>query len=330
MNDVVIQLDDLSKTYRTGIRRKKVEALSGLSFTVNKGEIFGFLGPNGAGKTTTIRIMMGLISAGGGEAHIFGHKIPNRAARQRLGFLPEAPYFYEYLTVRELLDLTGRLFGMTAKDRADRSKQLIERVGLGDAANKQLRGYSKGMLQRAGIAQALVNDPELVVLDEPMSGLDPIGRKEVRDIIYSVRDAGNTVFFSSHILADVEMIADRIAILVDGKLRSIGTLNELVRETVVRTDVALQIPHSANQDLVDALSASAAGARRRGSELLLNLPPDAEIDEFLVRAREAGTKVISIIPHQETLEDVFIRGAQRSERVKPVKTPVRDELGEEE
>lgn len=310
MSDAVIQLDNLRKTYRTAFRRKKVEALKGVSLEVKKGEIFGFLGPNGAGKTTTIRILMGLIAATGGRARIFGHDIPSRAARQRLGFLPEAPYFYEYLTVRELLDLTGRLFGMPGDKRAARAKELIGVVGLGHAANKQLKGYSKGMLQRAGIAQALMNDPELVVLDEPMGGLDPIGRKEVRDIIFEVRDAGKTVFFSSHILADVEMIADRIAIVVGGELRDIGTLNELVRGKRSRTDVALQLPDDVDDEAIDRLIAEADSTRRRGSELLLGLPPDTDVDEFLARARDAETKVISVIPHHETLEDVFIREAK--------------------
>ena len=180
-----------------------------MTFSVERGQIFGFVGPNGAGKTTTIRTLMGLIRPTGGAATILGHAIPSRAARAQVGFLPESPYFYDYLTVGELLDLAGRLFGVPRDARKKRADELIERVGLGRARTQSLKKFSKGMLQRAGLAQALMNDPELVVLDEPMSGLDPIGRKEVRDLILELRDQGKTVFFSSHILTDIEAIADQ-------------------------------------------------------------------------------------------------------------------------
>jgi ABC-2 type transport system ATP-binding protein len=216
----VITVTDLAKTYRTPFRRRRVDALKGVSFTVARGEVFGFLGPNGAGKTTTIRCLMGLCAITGGKAEILGAPVPSRAARQRMGFLPEQPYFYDYLTVSELLDLGGRLAGMAAADRRARADKLIVRVGLDHARGLALKKFSKGMLQRAGLALALINDPELVVLDEPMSGLDPIGRKEVRDLILEERDAGKTVFFSSHILSDVESLCDRVAICVGGKIRT--------------------------------------------------------------------------------------------------------------
>jgi ABC-2 type transport system ATP-binding protein len=306
----VIEVDGLAKTYRTGFRRKRVQAVKGISFSVEPGEIFGFLGPNGAGKTTTIRMLMGLIHPTAGRASIFGHQVPSRAARARLGFLPETPYFHEYLTVLELLDLAGRLFGMGAAARASRGAELVTQVGLDHAKKKPLKSFSKGMLQRAGIAQALMNDPELVVLDEPMGGLDPVGRKEVRDIILALRDRGKTVFFSSHILADVEMIADRIAIITHGEIRDVGTLSQLVADTVIRTDVSLRITGDFTDDAVAELEGQAMELRRREGEILAALAPDVDVDEFLARTRSLGARVISVVPHHETLEDVFYRRAK--------------------
>ena len=227
MADLAIDVRDLRKTYRTPFARRKVEALRGVTFEVQRGHIFGFVGPNGAGKTTTIRTLMGLIRPTSGSAMILGQKIPSRAARFKVGFLPESPYFYDYLTVGELLDLAGRLFGVPSDLRKKRANDLIERVGLDRARSQSLKKFSKGMLQRAGLAQALMNDPELVVLDEPMSGLDPIGRKEVRELILSLRDQGKTVFFSTHILSDVEAITDRVAIVARGSLQAHGTPSEL-------------------------------------------------------------------------------------------------------
>jgi ABC-2 type transport system ATP-binding protein len=217
--DLAIDVHDLKKTYRTPFTRKKVEALRGVTFAVERGHIFGFVGPNGAGKTTTIRTLMGLIRPTAGTATLLGHELPSRAARRKIGFLPEAPYFYDYLTVGELCDLAGRLFGMAPAARRKRADELIERVGLAGARGMSLKKFSKGMLQRAGLAQALMNDPELVVLDEPMSGLDAIGRKEVRDLILELRDQGKTVFFSTHILSDVEAITDRVAIIARCQMR---------------------------------------------------------------------------------------------------------------
>ena len=221
----VIAVEKLSKEFKTGVRLKRVRAVVDATFEVRPGEVFGFVGPNGAGKTTTIRTLMGLIRPSSGRCLVFGQPVPSRQARARLGFLPETPYFYDYLTVGELLDLAGRLFGLPHGVRKKRADELIEKVGLTRARTQPLKKFSKGMLQRAGLAQALMNDPELVVLDEPMSGLDPIGRKEVRDLILELRDQGKTVFFSTHILSDVEAITDRVAIIVKGELREHGTPN---------------------------------------------------------------------------------------------------------
>jgi ABC-2 type transport system ATP-binding protein len=304
LDSAAIDVRDLRKTYRTPLRRKKVEALRGVTFKVERGQIFGFVGPNGAGKTTTIRTLMGLLRPTGGSATILGHAIPSRAARFKVGFLPESPYFYDYLTVGELLDLAGRLFGLAGDVRKQRADKLIERVGLGRARTQSLKKYSKGMLQRAGLAQALMNDPELVVLDEPMSGLDPIGRKEVRDLIIELRDQGKTVFFSSHILTDVEAIADHIAIVARGQLQSQGAPGDLIQRTVLGIDVIVRI--AADVEL-GTLTDGASRVRRSADELSLTLPADADVDAWLSAARDQGAKVLAVTPRHETLEDLFLR-----------------------
>lgn len=311
MSDLVIEVKDLRKVYRTPFQARRVTALQGISFAVKRGEVFGFLGPNGAGKTTTIRILMGLISPTAGIANIFGHRVPSRAARMRLGFLPEQPYFYEYLRVPEMLDLTGRLFGMDRRARRSRGDALIERVGLAHARDIPLKKFSKGMLQRAGIAQALMNDPDLVVFDEPLSGLDPKGRKEVLDIISGLREQGKTVFFSSHILTDVELVSDRVAIMAAGQVRETGALSTLVGRTLQSTELRVRLPQGAAPEIAAALAESALASRKPGGEedreLTITLPPEVDVDERLARARELGAKVIAVIPHYESLEELFIR-----------------------
>jgi ABC-2 type transport system ATP-binding protein len=305
VSELAIRVADLKKTYRTPFRRRRVEALRGVTFAVERGQIFGFVGPNGAGKTTTIRTLMGLIRPTGGSATILGHSIRERAARYRVGFLPESPYFYDYLTVGELCDLTGRLFGVAADARRKRADELIERVGLGRARTQSLKKFSKGMLQRAGLAQALMNDPEVVVLDEPMSGLDPIGRKEVRDLILELRARGKTVLFSTHILSDVEALADRVAIIARGSLQSEGTPAELVRRSVLAIEIAVRAPDAA---AADALStAPATRLRFADGELVVSVPPDTDVDAWLARARELGATTLSVAPRHETLEDLFMR-----------------------
>src|SRR5215831_2908499 len=241
MAETVLAVENLTKVYRTAFRQKRVRAVHDASFSVERGEIFGFVGPNGAGKTTTIRTIMGLIRPTSGRCLVFGEEVPARTARARLGFLPESPYFYDYLTPRELLDLAGRLCGVERAARRRRTDELIERVGLAGAADRPLRKFSKGMLQRAGLAQALVHDPELVVLDEPMSGLDPIGRKEVRDLILWLRDAGKTVFFSTHILPDVEAICDRVAIIAGGSIQEVGSVDSLLDASLLGTEIVVRL-----------------------------------------------------------------------------------------
>jgi ABC-2 type transport system ATP-binding protein len=310
--DVVIDVRELTKTYLTPFRRRRIEALRGVSFQVRRGEIFGFLGPNGAGKTTTIRCLNGLIRATSGSAAILGQPVPSRVARARVGFLPEQPYFYDYLTIGELLDLVGRLFGLDAATRRRRADELIVKVGLDRARSQPLRKYSKGMLQRAGLAQALINEPALVVFDEPMSGLDPIGRKEVRDLMLELRDAGTTVFFSSHVLSDVETISDRVAIVIRGKVEAMGAPRELVDQTVLGTDVTLRLadPHGPE---ADELAGRAERVRRGDQELVLGLAATADVDDLLALARARGAKVLAVAPRHETLEDLFMRRALASE-----------------
>src|SRR6267378_3312433 len=226
---VVVEIENLLKDYEVGFwRKKKVRALDGLCLTVNKGEIFGFLGANGAGKTTTLKLLMRLIFPTEGSAKILGHDISEVSMHSRIGYLPENPYFYDYLSALEFLKFCGEIFGLPKVERSTRAKALLSRVKLDESKwNTQLRKFSKGMLQRVGLAQALVNNPEVVFLDEPMSGLDPIGRREVRDLIAELRAEGKTVFMCSHILSDIEVLCDRIAILKRGRLALVGSLTDL-------------------------------------------------------------------------------------------------------
>ena len=288
MSDVVISAEKLHKVFALGFFRKKVRAVEDVSFEVKRNEIFGFLGPNGAGKTTTIKMLMGLIYPTAGEAHIFGERIGSVAAKKRLGFLPENPYFYDYLSGAELLDLMGRLCGMGHAPRKERARLLLERVGLGRAGaiGLPLRKYSKGMLQRLGLAQALINDPELVVLDEPMSGLDPIGRREIRDLIRDLRTEGKTVLFSTHILSDVELLCDRVAILVGGRMRDCGPLEQLLSPRLLHTELVVE---------------------KDGHKEALRLDPEVDVDGAIREALAAGKHVVSVTPRRESLEDLFVR-----------------------
>ncbi|MEP6652120.1 MAG: ABC transporter ATP-binding protein [Myxococcales bacterium] len=331
--DVVLRAEDLAKTFRLGFFRRRVEAVRGISFTVRRGEIFGFLGPNGAGKTTTLKMMMGLIFPSRGRAEVLGLPVGNRTAKRRLGYLPETPYFYEYLTPEEFLDFAGALSDVPPAERRRRADRLIARVGLEHARGRPLRKFSKGMLQRIGIAQALMGDPELVVLDEPMTGLDPIGRKDIRDLILELRAEGKTVFFSTHILPDVETTCDRVAIVVAGRLRSVGPLSVLLSARLLATEVVLRpLPQvaSALAGAMGGLPPLPAGARRLSGgplpralesteatassngepqDVVLELPAGVDVDGFLRAALGRGSSVVSVTPRRESLEDLFVREA---------------------
>jgi ABC-2 type transport system ATP-binding protein len=299
-DDAVLVTRGLSKSYRTGhIVQGRRPALQDLDLTLHRGEILGYLGPNGSGKTTTLKLLTGLLRPDRGEATVLGEPLASRAWRMRAGYLPENPYLYDYLTPAEYLDYVGRLFGMAREKRRERSRELLALVGLERSSGVPMRRFSKGMLQRAGLAQALVNDPELLFLDEPMSGLDPIGRRLVRDLIRGLRKAGKTVLFSSHILSDAEALCDRVAVLRAGRLVKVGPLGELLRLDVTHMEVL----------------ASGVGAGTPGLEAAARLDPVGdrvrlEIEERslgrIVSAIEAaGGRVLGVQPVRRTLEDYF-------------------------
>src|SRR5512136_2570320 len=295
-----IRINNLQKRFRLGFIPKTRQILKGITFTVREGEIFGYLGPNGAGKTTTIKCLLGLIHPDAGTIDIFGrpHTLPR--SRQSLGFLPENPYFYDYLTAREFLAFTADLFGLGRAEKSERIAMLLKLVGLERAADLPLRKYSRGMLQRAGLAQALVNDPKLVVLDEPLGGMDPLGRKEIRDIIVRFKDEGKTVFFTSHILQDIEMICDRVAIIVGGRIVKEGALRDLVSERVLFTEaIVAGVAPGAFAGLGESVSV-------QGDRILLRLYEESQVDRVLDLVRSNRGRLLSLSPRTETLEDIFV------------------------
>jgi len=304
--DIVLSVDGLKKTFKKPFTGKKVEAVRGVSFDVRRGEIFGFLGPNGAGKTTTIKMLVGLIAPTGGRATLLGEAIPSPEAMGRVGFLPENPYVYPYLTPREFVSLCGRLNGMGGKKLVEQTEKVIERVGITYAMDRPVRNLSKGMLQRTGLAAALVHEPELLVLDEPMSGLDPVGRKEVRDLIVEESRGGRTVFFSSHILSDVEMLCDRVCILRQGEVVASGAINELVDTGVRRSEITIVDPP---EDLAAELEKVADRADRIGKTLVIDVTGEEKQRDVLSKVLAAGVRIDAVTPKRETLEDIFVRKA---------------------
>ncbi|HET9532933.1 MAG TPA: ABC transporter ATP-binding protein [Blastocatellia bacterium] len=310
--EIVIQIDGLTKDYEVGFLKKKtVHALDHLSLKVYRGEIFGFLGPNGAGKTTTLKLLMRLIYPTRGSARILGLPFEDATTRSRVGYLPENPYFYDYLSGRELLGYTGALFGLSRSQIADRAPNLLATVGLDDErADRQLRKYSKGMLQRIGIAQALINDPEILFLDEPMSGLDPVGRREIRDLLLTLREQGKTIFFSSHILSDVEALCDRAAILSRGRLLRSGTIVEMTGEETTALEV---VAAGVAGESIDSISRALPQIREvtatpNGVHFIIE--DESRIDDALRLIREAGGKLVSVNSRRRSLEDVFSRTEQ--------------------
>lgn len=304
--DIVLSVEQLRKTFVKPFTGKKVEAVRGVSFEVRRGDIFGFLGPNGAGKTTTIKMLTGLIFPTGGKASILGQPVPSPDAMGNVGFLPENPYIYPYLTPREFVSLCGRLNGMRGKRLATEVERVIERVGIAYAIDRRVGALSKGMLQRTGLAGALVHSPELLILDEPMSGLDPVGRKEVRDLIVDEARAGRTVFFSSHILSDVEMLCDHVCILRKGEVVAGGAIKDLLSAGVRRSEIALtDVP----EDIGAELSKLAETSQRLGKSLVLDVQGDEVVRKVLERALAADIRVESLTPKRETLEDIFVRKA---------------------
>ena len=305
-----ILVEGLTKTFKSGWPwRPPIEALSGLSLSISRGEIYGFLGPNGAGKTTTLKILLGLMYATSGRVEILGRPAGDLEVRRRIGFLPEAPYFYDYLTAEEFLAFYGHLAGLERGELSQRIDHLLEVVGLSEARTRQLRKFSKGMLQRVGLAQALIHDPELVILDEPMSGLDPLGRKHVRDLILGLRDQGKTVFFSTHIIPDVEMICDRVGIIVQGKLLAAGRVDELVSNG--HTQSVEIVCEGINADEVPSITALATRVLQRGRHCLVALPGPDRLEDVLAMIRARGGKLVSVTPQKGSLEELFFKPYHR-------------------
>jgi ABC-2 type transport system ATP-binding protein len=300
-----IVVEHLTKTYQAVWPwQKPAQVISDVSFSVRQGEIFGFLGHNGAGKTTTMKILLGLLSPTGGRAEILGCSSSDVTVHARLGYLPETPYFYDYLTAEEFLCFYGRLAGLSREEAMRRVPELLERVDLSESRHKPLRKFSKGMLQRIGLAQALIHNPDLVILDEPMSGLDPIGRKEVRDLILSLRDQGKTVFFSSHIVSDVEMICDRVGILVSGKMRALGRIQDLVKQQVAQSVEV--VCDGVVGDSVPAIKQVATRILQRGDRCLVVLGEHGHLEDVLSAMRQLGGKLVSVVPHKGSLEEIFL------------------------
>ena len=300
-----IEILGLQKTYLTGFWRKRPKiALHPLDLTVPDGEVFGFLGPNGAGKTTTLKLLMGLTSPTAGSARILGRDWRDPRVKEQIGFLPEQPYFYDYLTAAELLHYYAQLSAVPAGDRARRVQASLERVGLSGQGRLQLRKFSKGMLQRVGVAQAILHDPKLVFLDEPMSGLDPIGRREVRDLIQSLKDAGKTVFFSTHILSDAEALCDRVAVIHGGHVRGVGVVQDLLSRFSGKVEVIWDGAAAALNALGQDIHASGETVRATIAQSDL----DGAIDEI----RRAGGRLLSVTPVRASLEDFFLEKLSNS------------------
>ena len=298
-NGMAIEIRGLTKDFRGHLGIGKTTVVRDLNLEIRRGDVFGLLGPNGAGKTTTIKMILGLLRPDRGDVKLFGLSPRNPAARARIGFLPENPYFYDYLTAREFLDFYGRLQGLSGGSRRRRIDETLRRVGLEGKDNVALRKFSKGMIQRVGLAQAIQHNPDLVVLDEPMSGLDPVGRREVRDLILSLRDAGTTVCFSSHILQDAEMICDRVAILKQGRRIASGALEDLVKPEVRWFEVSITGVDSACLQ-VERVSESKEG-------MLVRVADTEQLARLIDAVRENGGHIVSVWPRKDTLEDYFLR-----------------------
>jgi ABC-2 type transport system ATP-binding protein len=304
-----IEILGLEKTYSVGFWRKRPKcALKPLNLSVEEGEIFGFLGPNGAGKTTTLKMLMGLVFPTGGSARILGMDVNDPKVKAQIGFLPEQPYFYDYLTAHELLAYYGRLSGVGGRDLSARVEKVLERVGLRDVGGLQLRKFSKGMLQRVGIAQAILHEPKVVFFDEPMSGLDPMGRREVRDLMEQLKQEGKTVFFSTHILSDAEALCDRVAVIHMGELRAVGAVADLTSGVQGKIEIAWQgtsVPAS-----IKALGAECHVTGDTVRAVLSEESQDLAVDAL----RRERLHMVSLVPVRTTLEQYFVEKLKRSEK----------------
>ncbi len=306
---LALEIENLSKTYSVGFWKKRPRCvLKPLNLSVQEGEVFGYLGPNGAGKTTTLKILMGLVYPTTGSARILGHSIDRPQAKLNVGFSPEQPYFYDHLTAQELLEYYGRLSGVPARERPRRAVATLERVGLKDVDRLHLRKFSKGMLQRVSLAQAILHDPKFLFLDEPMSGLDPVGRREVRDLMQELKDEGKTIFFSTHILSDAEVLCDRVAVLNKGELRGIGVVRELLHQSEKNIEI-LWHGNVAGPDL------ERLGAKIRSSgEMTQAVLPHEKLDAALDLLRKNNARIESVNPVRSSLEDFFLQNVDANPR----------------
>lgn len=305
----IVEIENLTKDYEKGFFvKKKIRALDGLTLKVESGQIFGFLGGNGAGKTTTIKLLMSLIFPTEGSAKILGEDISNVKMRSRIGYCPENPYFYDYLKASELMSYFGQLFGLDAHTCKRKTEELLTKVGLEKSAwKRQLRKFSKGMMQRVGIAQALINDPEIVFLDEPMSGLDPIGRREIRELIAELREKGTTVFMSTHILSDIEALCDNVAILQKGKLAHTGKLDELLTKAGEKQVFEINLQGvSADEIRAEIEKISGAKIFSKATGANVHVLEETDIDNVLKIARSKGGKLVSVQPVRQSLEELFV------------------------
>jgi len=305
MSDLAIKTVNLTKRYSGLWSKQAVDAVKNLNLEVYRGEIFGFLGPNGAGKTTTIKVLLGIIYPTEGEAYVLGQPAGDPKNHYRISYLPETPYFYDYMTGREILTFYAKLFGITEPERSKRVNELLDRVGLSRAADQTLRTYSKGMLQRIGLAQCLINDPELLILDEPTAGLDPIAHIDIRDMILELRNQGKTLFISSHQLSDVERVCDRVAILKKGVMVQLGRIEELLAGGHVEV-IADKVPENA----VQPIRQLGGKVSLHDGRLIVEQPDNGSVDRVIDIVRAAGGHIVSVKPYRRSLEDLFVETIQ--------------------
>lgn len=305
----VIEIENLTKDFYLGFWRKRpFRALDGISLVVEAGEVFGFLGPNGAGKTTTLKILMNLIRPTSGTARILGQSVDSVAMRRRIGYLPENPYFYDYLTANELLIYVGNLFGIRQPELHSKVDSLLQTVSLESARHTALGKFSKGMVQRIGIAQALINDPEVVFLDEPMSGLDPLGRREVREVVHTLKQTGVTVFFSSHILPDVEALCDRVAIMNKGRILEVGALHDILKMRIEGHEIILGRLRNISMEELKGMSRRLL---KMGDRVHLHVDNSGQVGAIVSYALARGAELISVNPIRASLEDYFLREVEK-------------------